>query len=101
MAKKELAKDLTYEESPFRIWDEIERVTRSKVIRFYKVQWEHHTEEEVTWEKEDSLRTAYRELFSQAAESRERDSSYVGEVCDSLDFAFSLFPDMILPLPWI
>jgi hypothetical protein len=48
MAEIELAKDLTYEEKPFRILDETERVTRSKVIKFYKVQWEHHTEEEAT-----------------------------------------------------
>ena len=34
----ELAKDLTYEEKPIRILDQIERVTRSKEIRFYKVQ---------------------------------------------------------------
>ena len=53
MSELEPAKDLTYEESPIRIWDEIERVTRSKVIRFYKVQWEHHTEEEATWEREE------------------------------------------------
>ena len=33
----ELAKDLTYEERPFRILDEMERVTRSKVKKFYKV----------------------------------------------------------------
>ena len=48
MAEIELAKDLTYEERPLRILDEAERITRSKVIKFYKVQWEHHTEEEAT-----------------------------------------------------
>ena len=58
MAKLELAKDLTYEERPIKKLDETERVTRSKVIKFYKVQWEHHTEEETTWERgilKDSL----------------------------------------------
>ena len=75
MAEIELAKDVTYEERPVRILDETERVTRSKVIRFFKVQWEHHTEEEATWEREEFLRTAYPELFSQATESRGRDSS--------------------------
>ena len=64
MAEIELAKDLTYEEKPFRILDEIERVTRSKAIKFYKVQWEHHTKEEATWERDDFLRAAYPELFS-------------------------------------
>ena len=48
MSEIELAKDLTYEEKPIRILDQTERVTRSEEIRFYKVQWEHHTEEEVT-----------------------------------------------------
>ena len=48
MAEIELAKDLTYEEKPIRILAETERVTRGKVLRFYKVQWEHHTEEEAT-----------------------------------------------------
>ena len=52
MSEIELAKDLTYEERPFIILDEAERVTRSKAIKFYKVQWEHHTEEEATWERE-------------------------------------------------
>jgi len=45
LSELELAKDLTYEEKLIKILDEIERVTRSKVIRFYKVQWKHHTEE--------------------------------------------------------
>ena len=75
MSEIELAKDLTYEEKPIRILDQTERVTRSKEIRFYKVQWEHHTEEEATWEREEFLRTAYPEWFSQATESRGRDSS--------------------------
>ena len=75
MAEIELAKDLTYEEKPIRILDQTERVTRSKEIRFYKVQWEHHTEEEATWEREEFLGTAYPEWFSKATESRGRDSS--------------------------
>ena len=90
MTKIEFSKDLTYEERLFRILDQMERVTRSKVRKFYKVQWEHHTEEEETWEREEFLRTTYPELFSQAIESRGRDSFYVGEVCDSLDLP-SLF----------
>ena len=44
MIEIELSKDLTYEERPLRILDEMERVTRSKTRKFYKVQWEHHTE---------------------------------------------------------
>ena len=75
MSEIELAKDLTYEEKPIRILDQTERVTRSKELRFYKVQWEHHTEEEATWEREEFLRTAYLEWVSKATESRGRDSS--------------------------
>ena len=74
MSEIELAKDLTYEERPFRILDEAERVTRSKAIKFNKVQREHHTEEEATWEREELLRTTYPELFSQATKSRGPDS---------------------------
>ena len=50
MAEIELAKDLTYEERPSKILDQVERATRSKVRIFFKVQWEHHTESEATWE---------------------------------------------------
>ena len=42
MTEIELAKDLTYEERPFRILDEVEGVTHSKTRKIYKVQWEHH-----------------------------------------------------------
>ena len=44
MTEIELAKDLTYEERPVKILDQMERVARYKVRKFYKVQWEHHTE---------------------------------------------------------
>ena len=37
MAEIELTKDLTYEERPFKILDQMERVTRSEVRKFYKV----------------------------------------------------------------
>ena len=63
MKELELTQDLTYEEKPVRILEELERTTHSKVIRFYKVLWEHHTEEEATWEREEFLRSAYSYLF--------------------------------------
>ena len=46
---------LTYEEKPVKILEFASRVTRSKVIKFCKVQWSHHTEDEVTWEQEEDL----------------------------------------------
>ena len=33
----ELQSDLMYEEKPIRVLEEMERVTRSKIIKFYKV----------------------------------------------------------------
>ena len=48
MKELELTQDLTYEEKPVKILEEMEMTTRSKVIRFCKVLWDHHTEEEAT-----------------------------------------------------
>ena len=36
---------LTYEETPVKLLEYASRVTRSKVIKFCKVQWSHHTRE--------------------------------------------------------
>jgi hypothetical protein len=47
--------DLTYPERPIKILDQKSRVTRRKTIKFYKIQWSNHTEEEATWESEDFL----------------------------------------------
>ena len=51
--------DLSYTEYPLRILDQKERGTRRKVVKMYKVQWSHHTEEEATWETEDFLNRHY------------------------------------------
>ena len=74
MTEIDLAKNLTYEDRPVRILDQMERVTRSKARKFYKVQWGHHTESESTCEREEFLKAHYPEWFSQATESRGRDS---------------------------
>ena len=70
-----LDSDLTYEEKPVRILETANRVTRSKIIKFGKVLWSHHTEEEATWEREEDLRRDHPHLFSSKPESRGRDSS--------------------------
>nr|ABG65937.1 retrotransposon protein, putative, Ty3-gypsy subclass [Oryza sativa Japonica Group] len=44
----EVQEDLTYVEKPIRILEIDERRTRNQVIRFYKVQWSNHSEEEST-----------------------------------------------------
>nr|CAE02079.2 OSJNBa0074B10.7 [Oryza sativa Japonica Group] len=46
----EVREDLTYVERPVKILDAMERSTRNRVIRFCKVQWSNHAEEEATWE---------------------------------------------------
>ena len=48
----EIETDLSYAEYPIRILDTKERSTRREKIKMYKVQWNHHTEEEATWETE-------------------------------------------------
>jgi hypothetical protein len=47
--------NLTYPEHPIKILDQKDRVTRCKTIRFLKIQWSNHSEEEATWESEDFL----------------------------------------------
>nr|AAV43974.1 putative polyprotein [Oryza sativa Japonica Group] len=70
----ELQEDLTYVEKPVRILEVSERKTRNRVIRFCKVQWSNHSEEESTWEREDELKSAHPHLFASSSESRGRDS---------------------------
>jgi hypothetical protein len=47
--------DPSYVEHPLIILDQKERGTRRKMVKMYKIQWNHHTEEEATWETEDYL----------------------------------------------
>ena len=44
----QLNSGLTYEEKPVKILEYASRVTCNKVIKFCKVQWSHHTEDEAT-----------------------------------------------------
>jgi hypothetical protein len=59
-----LNQDLTYKGRPLRILEEAMRVTRRRKIRFLKIQWSNHSEEEATWEREDSIRNEFPDLFS-------------------------------------
>ena len=70
-----LDSDLTYEEKPVKTLEYASRVTRSKVIKFSKVQWSHHTEDEATWEGEEDLRKDHPHLFSSQPKSQGHDSS--------------------------
>ena len=70
----DIQEDLTYVEKPICILETSERRTRNKAIKFCKVQWSHHSEEEATWEREDELKAAHPHLFASSSESRGRDS---------------------------
>ena len=59
----ELQEDLSYQEYPIHIIDQSERRTHQKSIKFLKVQWSNHSEDEATWEREDRLREEYPSLF--------------------------------------
>jgi hypothetical protein len=55
--------DLTYTEHPIRVLDTKERSTRRETIRMFKIQWNHHTEEEATWETESYLQHNFPDFF--------------------------------------
>jgi hypothetical protein len=59
----EIEPDLTYTEHPIRILDTKERSTRRETIRMFKIQWNHHTEEEATWETESYLQHNFPDFF--------------------------------------
>jgi hypothetical protein len=46
---------LTYSEHPIRVLDQKDMITRKRTLKFYKVQWNQHTEDEATWETQDFL----------------------------------------------
>jgi hypothetical protein len=62
--------DLSYQESLVKILEMSERVTWNKTIKMCKVQWSHHTEEEVTWEGEEELKAEIPSFFSDPSESQ-------------------------------
>jgi len=58
-----LKSDLVYEEKPVAVVDRKERVTCNYVVKFYKVLWSNHGEEDATWETEDYLKEVYKTFF--------------------------------------
>jgi hypothetical protein len=54
-----LEADLSYPKHPIKVLDWKDRVTRCKTIKFFKIQWSNHSEEEATWESEDFLRSRH------------------------------------------
>jgi hypothetical protein len=59
----EIESDLSYTEHPIRIQDTKERSTRRETIRMFKIQWNHHTEEEATWETESYLQRNFSDFL--------------------------------------
>jgi hypothetical protein len=59
----ELEPDLTYAEYPVRILDQKDHVPWNRTIKFYKVQWNKHSEEEATWESENYLMKNHSEFL--------------------------------------
>jgi hypothetical protein len=51
--------DLSYPEHLVKLLGQQDRVMRRWTIRFYKVQWKHHSEKEAIWETEDFLCSKY------------------------------------------
>jgi hypothetical protein len=43
-----LKAELSYPEHSIKFLDQKDRVTRHKTIKFFKIQWSHHSEEEAT-----------------------------------------------------
>src|SRR5438876_524152 len=60
---------LSYVEQPTKILEISHRVTRNRSIHMCKVQWNHHSEDEATWEREDKLRAEFPYLFDEMAEA--------------------------------
>jgi hypothetical protein len=52
-----LKADLTYLKHTIKILDQKDRVIRHNAIKFFKLQWSNHSEEEATWESEGILRS--------------------------------------------
>ena len=74
MEELDIQEDLSYKENLVRILETAERITRSRIIRLCKVEWNRHSMDEATWEREDDLKSDYPNLF-EPSESQGRESS--------------------------
>ena len=59
----DLSPNLTYQQQPVKILDRQEKILRTKRISLVKVLWRSQKREEITWEKEDEMRSKYPTLF--------------------------------------
>jgi hypothetical protein len=58
-----LEPDFTYKAYPTKILDQQNWVTHNKTTWFYKVQWNDHSEDEATWEREEFLHSNYTDFL--------------------------------------
>jgi hypothetical protein len=75
--------DFSLIEHPLKVLDQKERKTRRQIVRMYKIQWSHHTEEEATWETEDYINTKYPGFLQ--SRNRESFSPYLRYQIESRD----------------
>jgi hypothetical protein len=54
-----LEANLSYPKHLIKVLDQKHRVMRRKTIKFFKIQWSNHTEEDATWESEDFLHSRH------------------------------------------
>jgi hypothetical protein len=54
-----LEANLSYPKHPTKVLDKKDRVKRHKTIKFFKIQWSNHSEEEATWGSKDFLHFLY------------------------------------------
>jgi hypothetical protein len=59
-----LKSDLSYEKKHVYVLDTQERVTRSRVVKLYKVVWSNHGECDATWEREDYLKENHSAFYT-------------------------------------
>jgi hypothetical protein len=59
-----LEPDLTYSEHPIRDLDQKDKITRRRTLKFYKIQWNQHSEDEATWETRDFLEKNFPDLLA-------------------------------------
>jgi hypothetical protein len=58
-----LEPNLTYKAYLIKVLDQQDWVTRNKTTQFYKIQWNDHSKDEVTWEHEEFLQFNYPEFL--------------------------------------
>jgi hypothetical protein len=58
-----LEANMTYPEHPIMVLDQKDHVMRCKTIKFFKILWSNHSEEEATWGSEEFLRSHHTDFM--------------------------------------